>query len=138
VCRVQRRVDDGATLKGSPARLGQVLVNLVGNAVDAYEEHAIADGVITIDVRRTADAVVCTVADRAGGIPPDVLPRIFDELYTTKEPGRGTGLGLWIARQLVEETFGGTLTVESQVGAGTCFTVTLPLAGVTPAARPAA
>ncbi len=138
VCRVQCRVDDGATLKGSPARLGQVLVNLVGNAVDAYEEHAIADGVITIDVRRTADAVVCTVADRAGGIPSDVLPRIFDELYTTKEPGRGTGLGLWIARQLVEETFGGTLTVESELGAGTCFTVTLPLAGVTPAARPAA
>lgn len=138
LCRIEARMDDGASLRGSPARLGQVLVNLVGNAVDAYEEHGVADGVVAIDVRRTVDAVVCTVTDDAGGIAPDVLPRIFDELYTTKEPGRGTGLGLWIARQLVEETFGGTLTVESAVGAGTRFTVTLPLAGAAPAARPAA
>jgi C4-dicarboxylate-specific signal transduction histidine kinase len=138
VCRVQSRIDDGATLRGIPSRLGQVLVNLVGNAIDAYEEQGVADGVIAIDVARMADAVVCTVADRAGGIPPDVLPRIFDELFTTKEPGRGTGLGLWIARQLVEETFGGTLTVASKIREGTCFTLTLPPASASPAARPAA
>lgn len=83
--------------------------------------------------------VRCTVTDRAGGIPPDVLPRIFEELYTTKEPGRGTGLGLWIARQLVEETFGGTLTVVSAPGAETRFTIAMPASRLADAnARPAA
>lgn len=128
VCRIDYAHDGDPTLQGDPARLGQVLMNLVGNAIDAYEDRGIADGAVTVRATRTADAVVCTVADRAGGIPEDVLPRIFDELFTTKEPGRGTGLGLWIARQLIEETFGGALTVTSEAGVGTCFTLALPLA----------
>ncbi len=52
---------------------------------------------------------------------------IFDELFTTKGPGRGTGLGLWIARNLVEQGFGGTLIVEATRGVGSCFTATFPV-----------
>ncbi|MCW5890109.1 MAG: hypothetical protein KIT14_06105 [bacterium] len=138
-CRLTHTAGGDLALRGDPARLGQVLVNLVGNAIDAYEDHGVRDGVVAIALERTADAVRCTVTDRAGGIPPDVLPRIFDELYTTKEPGRGTGLGLWIARQLVEETFGGTLTVVSAPGAETRFTIAMPASRVVDAdARPAA
>jgi signal transduction histidine kinase len=107
---------------GEPARLGQVVVNLVGNAIDAYEDAAVANRIV---VRATRDAtgIAVTVQDWAGGIPADVVPRIFDELFTTKEPGRGTGLGLWIARNLAEEVFGGSLTVATETGVGSCFTI---------------
>jgi len=84
-----------------------------------------------VGARRDGDRVVVTVTDGAGGIPQQVLPRIFDELFTTKERGRGTGLGLWIARNLVEQEFGGTLTVTT-TGVGSCFTVALPGQSVQP------
>jgi signal transduction histidine kinase len=106
-----------------------VLVNLIVNAIDAYEEHEAADGRVVVRVRARGDAVVVEVEDRAGGIAAESLPRIFDELFTTKEPGRGTGLGLCIARNLVERSFGGTLTVASIPGSGSCFTATLAKGG---------
>jgi signal transduction histidine kinase len=114
-------------LRGDRGRLGQVLVNLVANALDAYEERGVSGRCVDVCARGTDGVVTVTVTDEAGGIPPDVLPRIFDELFTTKDPGKGTGLGLWIARNLLEESFAGTLTVESTVGIGTCFTATLRL-----------
>jgi signal transduction histidine kinase len=128
-CRIDfDAVPKGMSLVGSPQRLGQVLVNLVSNAIDAYEEAGVAAGRIEVRVERLGKHVNLSVRDWAGGIPADVLPRIFDELFTTKEPGRGTGLGLWIARNLVEEAFGGTLTVTSSHGVGSCFTATMPVA----------
>jgi signal transduction histidine kinase len=125
-----------ASLVGDPMRLGQVLVNLVTNAVDAYEDARIFDGRIEVRARPGAATTVVTVRDWAGGIPAAVLPRIFDELFTTKEPGRGTGLGLWIARNLVEQVFGGTLTVDTEPGLGSCFTLTLPVEGAAAAPPP--
>jgi signal transduction histidine kinase len=65
------------------------------------------------------------VRDWAGGIPTSVLPHIFDELYTTKGPGRGTGLGLWISRNIVEEALGGTLDVITN-SEGSCFIAEFP------------
>jgi len=113
-------------LIGDPARLGQVLVNLVTNAIDAYEDSGTEDGRIEIRATRTDQRVVLTVQDWAGGMPPRVVERIFDELFTTKEPGRGTGLGLWIARNLVEQSFSGTLSVESTTGVGSTFVAVFP------------
>ncbi|MFI5399144.1 MAG: ATP-binding protein [Candidatus Binatia bacterium] len=118
---------EGIELLGDPSRLGQVLVNLVANAVDAYEDTGFAGGKIEIKALRTNGCVTLTVRDWAGGIPSEVLPHIFDELFTTKEPGKGTGLGLWIARNLVEESFGGQLTADSAAPVGSCFTVSLPV-----------
>jgi signal transduction histidine kinase len=126
-CHLDFAGDADARLVGEPMRLGQVLVNLVTNAIDAYEDAGVLDGHIEVRVRNPPGTIILTVRDWAGGIPPEVLPRIFDELFTTKEPGRGTGLGLWIARNLVEQSFGGTLTVETEASVGSCFTVTLPV-----------
>ncbi len=117
----------GVVLTGSAPRFSQVLVNLMNNAIDAYEDAGIDGGRIEVRARHDGEHTIVTLRDEAGGIRPDVLPRIFDELFTTKEPGRGTGLGLWIARNLVEESFGGTLTVTSSPRVGTCFTATFPV-----------
>jgi signal transduction histidine kinase len=76
---------------GDGGRLGQVLLNLCSNAIDAYEDAGKDDGRIEIVATQREGHVTITVRDWAGGIPPDVLPRIFEELYTTKGPGRGTG-----------------------------------------------
>src|SRR5205814_6194730 len=102
------------------------VVNLVGNAIDAYADPGIRDGRIETRGRRAGQAIVVTVRDWAGGIPADLLPRIFEEMVTTKEPGRGTGIGLSIARGLVEQAFGGTLTVRVDDGVGSCFTISVP------------
>jgi signal transduction histidine kinase len=126
VCRLEYRENpSGIELVGDSARLGQVLVNLVANALDAYEDARILDGAIEIVAEATVKHVTISVRDGAGGIAADVLPRVFDELFTTKEPGRGTGLGLWIARNLVEESFSGALACSSTPGVGSCFTATL-------------
>src|SRR5439155_1047725 len=81
-----------------------------------------------IHARQLEASAVLTVRDSAGGIPAAALPKIFDELFTTKDPTRGTGLGLSIARHLVEQSFAGTLTVETEAGVGSCFAITLPAA----------
>lgn len=105
-------------------RIEQILVNLVVNAVDAIGDHS---GTITVDVHPSADGtrVVCEVRDTGSGIPPDQLEKIFQPFFTTKPEDRGTGLGLPVARSIVE-SYGGTLTARSTVGAGTTFTFDLP------------
>lgn len=125
-CRLEYGADEDVVLTGDPSRLGQVLINLVANAIDAYEERGIVDGRIEIRAARQEGVLALTVRDRAGGIPAHLVPRLFEEMFTTKEAGRGTGLGLCIARSLVEQSFGGTLTVEVDEGAGSCFTIALP------------
>ncbi|GIW41497.1 MAG: hypothetical protein KatS3mg076_2074 [Candidatus Binatia bacterium] len=127
-CTVEYREEpEGLEVVGDPSRLGQVLVNLVGNAIDAYEDAGSSEGRIEVRAARERDKLVVAVRDWAGGIAPEVLPHVFELLFTTKEPGRGTGLGLWISRNLVEEGFGGTLEVVTEPGEGSCFVATLPL-----------
>jgi len=125
-CELDFAEEEPFRLVGDPDRLGQVLINLVGNAIDAYEERRVVGGRIEVRGRRAERAIVVTVRDWAGGIPADLLPRIFEEMVTTKEPGRGTGIGLSIARGLVEQAFGGTLAVDVDDGVGSCFTLTMP------------
>jgi two-component system, NtrC family, sensor kinase len=103
--------------------LKQVFVNLLVNATHAIEK----TGMITLTTRHDADTVVIVVRDTGCGIPKDKLNRIFDPFYTTKPVGKGTGLGLWIVSSIIERHHG-MLTVESEVGQGTAFTITLPIA----------
>jgi len=112
------------TVTVNRTRIEQILVNLIVNAVDAIGE---TEGRITIAVQPTPDGkrVVCRVADTGPGIPPAQLAQIFEPFFTTKPPDRGTGLGLPVAREIVQ-SYGGNLTVASEPGRGSTFTFDLP------------
>ncbi len=107
-------------VSGDPGQLQQALIALATNALDAMGE----SGVLTILGRNDDDKVVMEVSDTGVGIPPDNLPKIFEPFFTTKEIGRGTGLGLAVCYGILTE-HGGTLDVQSTVGTGTTFTITL-------------
>ena len=134
-------------LHGAPILLEQVLMNLIVNACDAWEDAAEADGVAAADgkaagrcirltARRDGDAVRLSVADRAGGIPGDVIERVFDPFFTTKPPGKGTGLGLSISFATISE-MGGQLSVRNEDG-GAVFDILLPAADGAALPRPPA
>lgn len=102
--------------------LTQLMLNLILNAFHAMEE---GGGTLTIRSSFDEGSVRLAVSDTGCGIPGELRERIFEPFFTTRESGRGTGLGLAIAAQVVED-HNGTIAVESAVGEGTTFTVTLP------------
>jgi signal transduction histidine kinase len=102
--------------------LNQVWANLIDNAVDAME----GSGTLTIVTRPDADFVVVEMRDTGPGMPPEVAARVFEAFYTTKDVGKGTGLGLDIARRIVEERHGGSIEVDTGPG-GTTLRVRLPV-----------
>jgi signal transduction histidine kinase len=112
---------------GSRAQIEQIFVNLVANARDAMHE----GGAIIIRLSKTSSAgrplARVEVEDSGEGMTPDVQAKIFSPFFTTKGPGRGTGLGLASVRQLMHD-LGGSLSVASQPGVGTTFVLRLPLA----------
>src|SRR5215218_2114349 len=107
-------------VSGDPGQLQQAIIALATNALDAMGD----DGVLTIVGRNEGEKVVIEVNDTGVGIPPENLPKIFEPFFTTKEIGRGTGLGLAVCYGILTE-HGGTLDVQSTVGSGTTFTITL-------------
>jgi two-component system phosphate regulon sensor histidine kinase PhoR len=126
--RLRTELVPGASARGDRAHLGLMLSNLVDNAL----RYTAARGTVRIRLDAIDDKVMLQVADTGEGIPANELPRIFERFYRVdKARARrtgGTGLGLAIVRH-VAESHGGTVTVESKVGKGTTFTVTLPVGG---------
>jgi predicted ATPase/signal transduction histidine kinase len=119
-----------------PGQLNQVFMNVLANAIDALDEasqhRTMADlkahpQQIAIRTGVNENWVKITIADNGPGIPADIQAKIFNHLFTTKGVGKGTGLGLAIARQIVEDTHGGSLAVHSEAGQGTEFRIQLPL-----------
>ncbi len=106
-----------------PHQLQQVLVNLMLNGRDALA----VDGTLTVAARLQDGQVCISVQDNGSGIAQEHLRHIFDPFFTTKPPGKGTGLGLAISARIIEG-FAGRITVNSTPGAGSCFSVWLPLA----------
>jgi signal transduction histidine kinase len=123
-----------ATVNGDAYYLRQVFENLVRNAREAMEEHTEPPR-LWVSVARAGGQAEVRVTDNGPGIPPELLQKIFDPFVSTK--GKGMGLGLSICREIVEG-HGGRLDVESTVGRGTTFTVTLPLHTEVPALAPVA
>jgi signal transduction histidine kinase len=104
-----------------PGELNQVWTNLIDNAVDAMD----GSGTLTLSTRRDGTGVVVEIADTGPGMPSEVVERAFEAFFTTKEVGKGTGLGLDIARRIVVERHGGAITVDTG-SHGTTMRVALP------------
>ena len=110
-----------ATIWSDPYKLRQVLINLITNAIHATG----AGGKISIIFENTVDDVGLTVHDTGEGIPKENLEKIFEPFFSTKPPGEGTGLGLFVCRSIIEK-LGGKIEVESKLGHGTSFRLRLP------------
>jgi signal transduction histidine kinase/DNA-binding response OmpR family regulator len=111
------------------ARLGQVFLNLIVNAVQAIPEGAYEANTITLSTSVETEHVVIAVRDTGSGIPPAVQRRLFTPFFTTKPAGVGTGLGLAISHRIVT-SLGGTLEFQTEPGKGTVFRVRLPIAPI--------
>jgi signal transduction histidine kinase len=120
--------DQSAELLADRVQLELAILNLISNSVDAMS----SGGKLTVRLGRVDNRLRLEVEDTGSGIPPDLLAHIFDPWVTTKEQGKGSGLGLSIARQVIA-SHGGTIRVDSGLGRGARFTIDLPAAqGVHP------
>jgi two-component system NtrC family sensor kinase len=121
ICIVERLAELPA-LVCNVSQLNQVFLNLINNAAQAIP----GDGTITVQSAVEGGQVRVDIIDTGTGIAPEVLPHVFDDYFTTKPAGEGTGLGLPIARSIARE-HGGDISVATAPGAGSTFTVWLPL-----------
>ncbi|MCA0230532.1 MAG: histidine kinase [Bacteroidetes bacterium] len=123
-----------------PQDLGRVLLNLFNNAFYAVNQRNTVETLhatslqpagfkptVSVQTKRLANAVEIQVSDNGGGIPNDILPKIFQPFFTTKPTGEGTGLGLSLSYDIITKGHDGTLAVESVEGQGTTFIVTIPI-----------
>ena len=126
------------TIEGFPGQLNQVFMNLLANAIDALEEaeqeqswedqlFKFSQITIKTQLNESGDRVVIQIQDNGIGMAENIKHQIFDYLFTTKAIGKGTGLGLAIAYQIVVEKHGGAIKVNSTLGEGTEFVITLPV-----------
>jgi two-component system, cell cycle sensor histidine kinase and response regulator CckA len=136
--KIQQHIDSNATVMADPTQIHQILMNLCTNASHAMEEKG---GILKVILCETplsvddaarmpeivpGDYLKISVGDTGDGIPPAALERIFDPFYTTKELGKGTGMGLAVVHGIVK-SHGGLITVQSQLNRGTIFDVFLPI-----------
>jgi two-component system NtrC family sensor kinase len=118
---VQEIEPDIGTIWSDPYQLRQVLINLLTNAIHATG----SGGRITIIIAALNGEINLTVQDNGQGIPKENLDKIFEPFFSTKSPGKGTGLGLFVTRNIIEKLCG-TIEVESRLGHGTRFCIRLP------------
>ena len=121
--------DPDCTINGFPNEFAQVMLNLLANSRDAIldKRRTAEEGedVITVSVQSESGRIILDVTDSGSGISPDAASRVFEPYFTTKEEGQGTGIGLYMSRQIIEQSMGGTLTFTSKPGE-TVFRIEVP------------
>lgn len=125
--KCEHHIDKDIKLFGHQKELTHILLNFVSNARDAFEDNHIKDPLISIFVKKESPFVTIEVCDNAGGIRPDIIDNIFDPYFTTKEQGKGTGIGLFMVKQMIENDFKGKVNVQNIKNRGACFKLTLPI-----------
>ena len=114
-----------------PGEFNQAVFNIIVNAAHAIAgapgEDSSDKGTITVQTRRDGEWAEIRISDTGSGIPEEVGMRVFDPFFTTKEVGRGTGQGLAIARSVIVDKHGGTLTFDTKMGEGTTFIIRIPM-----------
>lgn len=112
---------------GNASEFKQVIVNLINNAKDAFIENTIAERMMDIRVIDGTNCIIIEFEDNAGGIPHDIIGRIFEPYFTTKEEGKGTGIGLYMSYGIIKEKMNGSITAVNTAD-GVKFTISLPKA----------
>jgi signal transduction histidine kinase len=134
--KVIKEYGDLAPIDCFPGQLNQVFMNILANAIDAFDEANLGKdygqieakpNMITIQTLVIDEQVQIQIQDNGCGMKPETTERIFEQGFTTKDVGKGTGLGMAIARQIVVEKHGGSLDVQSKLGQGTSFFIRLPI-----------
>ena len=115
-----------------PSQLNQVFMNILSNAIDAFDENLehLASQSPEIEIRTRvveSEFVLIQIQDNGAGIPTQILNKLFDPFFTTKPVGKGTGLGLSISHQIIVEKHGGEIDCTSTLGKGTCFSIKVPI-----------
>lgn len=106
--------------------LSQVIINIVNNSKDAIKENSIKDPWIKIELQKLDDLAIVTIEDNGGGIPDDVMPKIFEPYFTTKQDTKGTGLGLHMSYKIIVESLNGKIYAKN-TEQGVKFFIELPL-----------
>jgi signal transduction histidine kinase len=121
--KIDCNLDDLSPVKCRPSELNQVFLNLIMNASQAVKKN---EGHLEIAGHETADSLVLTFKDNGQGIDEETQHKIFNPFFTTKPIGEGTGLGLSIAYKIITDGHKGSISVDSEIGKGTTFTISLP------------
>jgi signal transduction histidine kinase len=103
-------------ISGYPNEFTQVILNILSNSKDAIIENGIENGEIQVVVTSNNKMVLITIIDNGGGIPQGVIDRVFEPYYTTKEEGKGTGIGLYMSKMIIEDNMNGIIEVENIQG----------------------
>jgi two-component system, NtrC family, sensor kinase len=126
---------EGIKILAYPQEIGRVLLNIITNAFHATQEKKIQavetnqaySPLVRVETKKLESNIMISIIDNGAGIPDEKLDKIYQPFYTTKPTGQGTGLGLSIAYDIITKLHGGKINVESKVGEGTKFIITLPL-----------
>jgi signal transduction histidine kinase len=124
--RVNLNIREDIWISGFPNEYKQVIMNILNNAKDVLKEKEGMERVIEIEIFKDRNNSVVTIRDNGGGIPEEIIDKIFEPYFTTKEPGKGSGLGLYMSKVIIESHMGGSLSVRN-VDGGALFTIAAPL-----------
>lgn len=119
-----KNIDSSLHVLGSPNEFSQVLLNILNNAKDALITNKMKNRKIFIDIYENQTLVYIDIADNAGGIEESILEKVFDPYFTTKAEGKGTGIGLYMSKTIIENNMNGLLEVEN-IPEGVKFTIKL-------------
>lgn len=111
--KIEEDIDDTVCMKGFPSEFSQVVLNILNNAKDVLIEREIKEKKIFIRIFRDGVNACIEIEDNAGGVPDEVLDKLFDPYFTTKEEGKGTGIGLYMSKTIIENNMHGTLSVKN-------------------------
>jgi len=119
---------DMPALECYPGKMNQVFMNMLNNALQAVKaRHGNIGGHVWIASRMENDQVTISIRDNGPGMSEEVRRRVFEPFFTTKAVGEGTGMGLAISREIIEQKHGGTMDFESEPGRGTTFHIRIPV-----------
>jgi len=125
--RIQLNLNSESLVYGVPGEYSQVLVNIINNAKDALLSSRVENPVINISSSEEYRSVVVLICDNGGGVPEEILEKIFEPYFTTKQESKGTGIGLYFSKMIIESNMKGTLHAYNKED-GACFCVVVPIA----------